>query len=167
MFKTGSPKCLWDHCFELEAHVRSCTSNDIYMTAGQVPKTIMTRNTANISRIAEFGWYNWVMFCDNEPYYPDDKLILGRYLGPAIDTGSALTAKILKLNGVFVCRSTRWHLTDEKLNRPVHKELRRKFDESIEHHFGPAALPQDFPAEELTTDPMTPMLWTLSMGTQR
>jgi hypothetical protein len=32
MIKTGSPKCLWDHCLELEAYVRSCTSNDIYMT---------------------------------------------------------------------------------------------------------------------------------------
>jgi hypothetical protein len=31
--------------------------------------------------------------------------------------------------------------------------MRRKFDESIEHHFGPAALPQDFPPEDLTPDP--------------
>jgi hypothetical protein len=62
MIKTRSPKYLWDHCLELEAYVRSCTSNDIYMTAGQVPGTIMTGNTADISHIAEFGWYNWVMF---------------------------------------------------------------------------------------------------------
>jgi hypothetical protein len=62
MIKTGSPKCLWDHCLEPEAYVRSCTSNDIYMTAGQVPETIMTGNTADISQIAEFGWYDWVMF---------------------------------------------------------------------------------------------------------
>jgi hypothetical protein len=153
MIKTGSPKRLWDHCLELEAYVRSCTSNDIYMTAGQVPETIMTGNSANISCIAEFDWYNWVMFCDNIPSYPDDKLILGRYLGPAIDTGSALMAKILKLNSVFVCRSTLRHLTDEELNSCVHKEMRHKFDESIEHHLGPAALPQDFPTEDLTPDP--------------
>ena len=56
------------------------------MTAGQVPETIMTGNTANISHIAEFGWYDWVMFRDNVPSFPNDKLILGRYLGPAIDT---------------------------------------------------------------------------------
>ncbi len=61
MIKTRSPKCLWDHCLELEAYVCSCTSNDIYMTTGQVPETIMTGNTADISHIAEFGWYNWVM----------------------------------------------------------------------------------------------------------
>jgi hypothetical protein len=86
MIKTGSPKYLWDHCLELEAYVRSCTSNDIYMTASQVPETIMTGNTTNISHITEFGWYNWVIFRDNETSFPDDKLILGCYLGPAIDT---------------------------------------------------------------------------------
>jgi hypothetical protein len=129
MIKTGSPKCLWDQCLELEAYVCSCTCNDIYMTAGQVPETIMTGNTTNISHIAELGWYNWVMYRDNEPSIPDDKLILGRYLGPAIDTGSALTAKILKSNGVFVCRSTLRHLTDEELNSSVHKDMRHKFDE--------------------------------------
>ncbi len=93
------------------------------------------------------------MFRDYEPSYPDDKLILGCYLGPAIDTGSALMAKILKLNGVFVCRSTLRHLTDEELDSSVHKDRRRKFDESIEYHLGPAALPKDFPAEDLTPDP--------------
>ncbi len=48
------------------------------MTAGQVPEMIMTGNTADISHIAEFGWYDWVMFHDNEPSFSDDKLILGR-----------------------------------------------------------------------------------------
>ncbi len=76
----------------------------------------MTGNTADISHIAEFGWYDWVMFRDNKPSYPDDKLILGRYLGPAIDTGSALMAKILKSNGMLVCRSTLRHLMDEELS---------------------------------------------------
>jgi hypothetical protein len=103
------------------------------MTAGHMPETIMTGNTADISHIAEFGWYEWGMFHDNnKPSYPDNKLILGHYLGPAIDTGLALTAKILKSNGVFVCRSTLQHLTDEELSSSVHQEMRRKFDESIE-----------------------------------
>jgi hypothetical protein len=52
MSKTRSPKCLWDHCLKLGAYVRSCTSNDIYMTTGQVPETIMTGNAADISHNA-------------------------------------------------------------------------------------------------------------------
>lgn len=153
MISTGSPKPLWDHCLELEALVRSCTCNDIYMTAGQVPETIMTGSTADISHIAEFGWYDWVMYRDNVPSYPDDKLILGRYLGPATDIGSALTAKILQPNGQFVCRSTLRHLTDEELQSSVHLDKRRQFDESVTTHLGPAATVQDFPAENLTPDP--------------
>jgi hypothetical protein len=94
MIKTGSPKTLWDHCLELEALVRSSTSNDIYMTNGEVPENIMTGSTAEISHISEFGWYDWVMFRDNTPTYPNPKLILGRYLGPA--TSSSLRDKCQK-----------------------------------------------------------------------
>jgi hypothetical protein len=62
-------------------------------------------------------------------------------------------AKILQSNGVFVCKSPLQHLTDEELDSSVHKDMRHNFDESIEHHLGLAALPQDFPAEDLTSDP--------------
>jgi hypothetical protein len=92
MLQTGSPKLLWDHSLELEAPVHSCTSNDIYTTAGQVPETIMTSDTAYISHITEFAWFDWVMFRDKVPGYPNNKMTLGRYLDPATDTGSALTS---------------------------------------------------------------------------
>jgi hypothetical protein len=68
------------------------------MTNDEVPETIMTGSTANISHICEFGWYDWGMFRDNVPTFPDITLTLGQYLGPATDVGSALTAKILKSN---------------------------------------------------------------------
>jgi hypothetical protein len=50
-------------------------------------------------------------------------------------------------------RSTLQHLTDEELSGSVNQEMRRKFDESIEQHLGPAALPQNLPSEDLTPDP--------------
>jgi hypothetical protein len=62
-------------------------------------------------------------------------------------------AKILKSNGVFVCRSTLQNLTDEDLNSSVHQEMRSKIDESIKQHLGPVALPQEFPTEDLIPDP--------------
>ena len=84
--------------------MRSKTSNDIFVTIGHVPETITKGTTANTSHMAEFGWYDWVMFQDNVlTYYPNDKLVLGRYLGLAIDMGPALTANILIDNGQFVC----------------------------------------------------------------
>ena len=74
--------------------IRSCSTNSIFMTAGQVPETIMTGETADIIRISQFGWFDWVMY-HNPAKFPDDKYILGRYLRPAIYVGSMLTSKIL------------------------------------------------------------------------
>ncbi len=152
MIMTGSPKSLWDHCIKLEALLHSLTCNGIYMTNGKVPETIMTGITANISHISEFAWYDWVMFRDNVPTFPDDKLTLGRYLGPATDVGSALTAKILKSNGQFVCRSTTRHLNDDERNCITHAEMRKAFDASVYEAIGPAATEDDFTAEDLTPD---------------
>jgi hypothetical protein len=77
MIKTGSPRVLWDHCIALEALICSSTSNNVYMTNCKVPETIMTGSTADISHICKFGCYDWVMFRDNLPTFPDNKLILG------------------------------------------------------------------------------------------
>jgi transposase len=96
MVRTRSPKRLWDHCLEREAYVRSLTAHDIYKLDGQVPETLVMGNTADISALSLFGWFKWVMFRDTVATYPDDKMVLGRDLGPAIDIGPAMTRKILK-----------------------------------------------------------------------
>ncbi len=80
-------------------------------------------------------------------------MILGRYLGPATDIGSALTAKVLQPNGQFVCRSTLQHLTDKELQSSDHLDKQRQFNEPVATHLGPASTVQDFPAENLTPDP--------------
>ncbi len=139
--KTGSPRVLWDHCIELEGLIHSLTSNNIYMTNGKVPETIMTSSTVDISHICEFGWYDWVMFMDNVPMFPDIKLTLGQYLGPTTNVGSQP-----------VCRSTLRHLNNKEIHCPIHQEMCRVFNESIAHYLGPNAMEQDFPAEDLTPD---------------
>ncbi len=122
------------------------------MTNGEVPETIMTGSTTDISHICKFGWYDWVIFRDNLPTFPDNKLILGQYLGLATDVGSALTTKIRKSNGQTVCRSTLRHLTDKETHCPIHLEMCRVFDETIASHLGTNATDQDFPEEDLTPD---------------
>ena len=75
--KAKSPKKLWDHCIELESIVRSNTALPHYELEGQVPETIMTGQQADISHIAELGWYDWVMFWDSNESYPDNKEVCG------------------------------------------------------------------------------------------
>jgi hypothetical protein len=120
------------------------------MTNGKVPETIMTGSTADISHICEFAWFDWVMFRDNTPTFPEDKLILRHYLGPTTDIGLALTAKILESKGQVVYRLTLQLLTDYAHACPVHTAGRKAFNDSIAEQLGPAIQDTDFPAEDLT-----------------
>ncbi len=59
----------------------------------------MSGKTANISQFCELGWYEWVKFCSTTVSCPEDRLVLGKYLGPSIDVGLAMTTKILTPTG--------------------------------------------------------------------
>ena len=107
MVRAKTPKVLWDHsCVEREALVRSNTTHNLYQLNGQVPETLVNGETPDITTIAEFRWYGWVKFRDTAISFPEDPIILGRDLGPAIDIGPAYTRKILKPNGQIVHRSS-------------------------------------------------------------
>ena len=47
MAKSSCPAKLWDHCLELKAYIRLHTALDKYELQGQVPKTIMSAQTAD------------------------------------------------------------------------------------------------------------------------
>ena len=150
MMACGAPKPLWDHFLELEALVRSHTSLDIYGLRGQVPETILKGDTADISFICEFKMFQWVMYHDPKQSYPDAKAKIGRYLGPAIDVGSALTHKILLPNGGYVCRTSVRAWTAKEEANPAFLEARKSFMERVHDALGPACTVNDFTVEELT-----------------
>jgi hypothetical protein len=62
MLATNSPECLWDLCLQYVAAVRSHTALSIRELEGEVPATRLTGDTADISHLAEFGWYDWVWY---------------------------------------------------------------------------------------------------------
>jgi hypothetical protein len=99
------------------------------------------------------------MFRDQPVAFPDDNLVLGCYLGPAIDVGPTLTAKILKANREVVYRSAYHALADVEQANAAHVSHRVEFDMNIQEKFGPEATPDDFPtfpghglADELAGD---------------
>ena len=63
--------------------------------------------------------------------FPEDKMSLGRYLGPSLDIGPAMTAKILKRNGNTTHVSTYRALTDEEVASDLEAKDRKAFDETI------------------------------------
>jgi hypothetical protein len=154
MVRTGAPKRLWGHCIKLEGLICSHTADDIFATGGEILETIMKGGTADISQICEFAWYDWIFFHDtvNMIAFPDDRLTLGRYLGPATDVGLAPTAKILKQNSQYVCHSTLRHLMLEETLCTVQIAVRAHFDNMITKPIGRKSVPGDFPAEDLTPE---------------
>ena len=152
MLISGTPRRLWDDCGEYESLVRSHTALDIYGLFGQVPETIMMGKTADISFLAEFEWFQWLMFYEPEVDYPDGHPTIGRWLGPAIDVGNAMTHKVLKANGETIFRSTVRAWNQEEEDNPVLMQQRKDFMDSIKDTCGPRAKPQDFPKDALTPE---------------
>ncbi len=150
-----SPIRLWDFALELESYIRSHTAHDIFKLDGRVPETIVSGETADISPFCEFGWWEWVKFRDNAVAYPDDKLILGKYLGPSIDVGPAMTARIMKANGEILDRSTLRRLTPEEEADPVLTKEKEVFLERVYSRWGDKTKVSDLGAEclNLVTDP--------------
>jgi hypothetical protein len=145
MLKRHSPKRLWDDCLELQTFIKSHnTAGNSFELKGETPETMLSGETADISEFTEFGWYDWIKFRDTTVPYPEDKLVLGRYLGPSTDIGPAMMAKILKANGQYVHRTTLRGLTDNEVRDLDEVKERKAFDEEVERHLGPSAKPEDF-----------------------
>ena len=89
---------LWYHWLELEGLIHSHMALDIYKLNGEVPETVITRDTDDISTVAINRWCDWIKFYDPVVNsFPEDKYYFGRYLGPEIDIGPALTEKYWRL----------------------------------------------------------------------
>ena len=117
---------------------------------------MLTGETADISEFAEFGWYDWIKFRNTVVVYPEDNLVLGRYLGPSTDIRPAMMAKILKSNGQYVHRTTLRGLTDEKVQARDEDEskLRKLFNNEIDRRLSPKAKKEDFEKDNIElTDP--------------
>ena len=80
-----APERLWDVCLgiELSAH----------------GMTVMSGETSDKSQFCEFELFEWVMFQDKMTPYLDEHF-KHRYLGPRIDVGPAMMAKIFKENDI-------------------------------------------------------------------
>ena len=93
---SGGPLWLWCFALEYKLYVRSHTAHNIYRLDGRVPKTVVSGETANMSPFCEFGFWDWVKFQEHSVAFPDDAMVLGKYLGPSIDVGPAMTSCIMK-----------------------------------------------------------------------
>jgi len=96
----------------------------------------VTGQPTDISDIAEVEFYDFVMYWDNRASFPTPRETLGRWLGPAKNVGSAMTAKILKENGQVGPMSTYRPLSEEEKKRHEVLNDMTKFDAAVEKELG-------------------------------
>jgi hypothetical protein len=156
ILRSGCPNCLWDDCIIREAYVRSHISLYRYGLEDQVPESKIKGETVYISTIAEYAWYEWVKFRYTAAKLPVSKIQLGRDLGAVIDSGHAMTRKILKQNGSIMHRSSLRPLTQDEIQSPTERQERDKFDIAMEEKFGPAMNKDDFQNDPDYTDFVNP-----------
>ena len=144
--KARSPKKLWDHALELESYICSNTAIAHPELEGQVPETIMSGQMADISPFAALGWYDWIKYYDSVHGYPKHKEILGRWLGPAVDIGPAMTSKVLKANGQVIYTSTYHALTDDEIANPDEVKAHQAFDAAVSAKLGAAMSKHNLPS---------------------
>ena len=154
MAKAKSPAKLWDHCLELKGYIKLNTVIDNYELQGQVPETILSGQTSDISPFVECAWYEWVYWYNNLAKYPELREELGRWLGPALDIGPAMTAKILKSNGQMVYLSMYRKLMDDKMQDRDEQKKRDEFDACIQKQLSKPLSPDAM--RDLGGDVMTP-----------
>lgn len=148
MVESGAPKVLWDDCLIRAAYVRSMTAHNIYSLGGDVPETLISGATTDISPWAEFKWFEWVKFRDTSVGFPEPKEILGRDMGPALDCGSAMTRKVMKANGQYEKRTSVRALTHDEWHSETEKAARKAFMESLHKKLG-----QPYRHEEIQSNP--------------
>ena len=136
MKKSDCPAKLWDYCAELQAKIRCHTAHDIPTLNGQVPETVVTGNTADISELVEFGWYEWIYYRDATGSFPLPEEELGRYLGPSENVGSKMSMWSLKGNGKVVSRTTLRTLSESELASETEKEKRKVFTIAVNQKLG-------------------------------
>jgi hypothetical protein len=94
MRTSNAPAVLWDYCFELAALIRSHTCLALDQLEGKTPETKLLGDTADISFLSEFAWYDYVWY--HVPTAPEmQNRLLGRWLGPSTDCGEAMSSYVL------------------------------------------------------------------------
>ena len=115
----------------MESYIRSHTALDQYELQGQVPETLISGQTADISPFVEFEWYDWIKIWDSEASFSHSKEVYSQWLGPSLDIGPAMTSKVLRQNGKVVYVSTYRGLTPEELNDNNVINTQNMFDKMI------------------------------------
>ena len=131
MLQENSPLVFWDYCAERRAAITNMTTKKLFQLKEQTPHFTKFGEEGDISKICQFGWYEWVYFWETTEKAPFPAHVLGICLGPANNEGNKMTQWVLNQNGQIVPRRTMQRLTPEEWARKIEIKKRSEFNDSI------------------------------------
>jgi Reverse transcriptase (RNA-dependent DNA polymerase) len=134
MRRSGSPRKLWNYCGKWCTAVRRITAMD--KLDGHTPTEVVTGTTPDISQYALFDWYEPIRYLDSRHTFPNERKLLGRFLGVAESCAEEMSFHVLMANGRITIRKSVWAITDaEKRGLQYETEL-ALFDKAMAARFG-------------------------------
>ena len=88
---------------------------NLFQLQGKNPYMATLGEMGDISNLCQFGWYEWVYFCQKTAVFSFKKEELGRCLGPTKNDGNDICQWVLQKNGQVTPRRTLRRLMSEEL----------------------------------------------------
>ena len=147
MRRTNAPKRLWCFCGDWNAAIGRLTSRE--SLDGRTPTERVLGTTPDVSLYIMFDWYQVVWYHEPTNEFPNQKRVLGRWLGVAHDYHEEGVFWILTEKGTYVARKSVWSPSEEEKNSSIHRGLVDKLDESIARKLGDSLADADMDKELL------------------
>ena len=142
--ESNAPMVFWDYALERRAAIMNLTARGNHKLGGLNPYTATLGETADISNICGFGWFEWCYYLEDRgasvAQFPYQKAKLGRCLGPTKHVGNEMCQWVLTQKGTVVPRRTLRRLTPHELSvtNETERDKRRVFMDEIRRRYGDA-----------------------------
>ena len=141
MFEADSPLNLWCYCVERRADIINSTVRTNHLLQNQTPHTKLTAQPTDISRLCEYGWYDWVTYRQEGEAFPYNHQKLGRVLGPAKGAGNEMSQWVLTATGDIMPIQSLRLLNHGEQNSQAMKDRQRAFTNYIKSKLGDSMTP--------------------------
>ncbi|MGH3053527.1 MAG: hypothetical protein ACRDL7_00940, partial [Gaiellaceae bacterium] len=135
MSRTKAPMRLWDFCAVYVCETRCLTAHSIYSLHGRTPYECVTGNTPDISEYVEFDWYQPTWYYDSSDF-PEERRLLGRWLGVSHWIGQAMCYWILPISGIPISRTTVQVVSEQELLTDEVTVQLSTFDKQVQEKLG-------------------------------
>ena len=131
MTKKYVPKMLWDYGLRWVVEIMQRTASDAGMLHGRSGLEKATRETPEISKYIDFGFYDPCWYKENAGM---GKTKMGRWLGVSHKTGSLMSFWVLMPSCHVVSRTSVQRITNFELQEETNKRRMTAFDDAVKEY---------------------------------